>query len=169
MLGTLDSADEIPLEEETKRNDILLQHVDRGFQPLLNIFMRNGCCNRVLRKLAVLFTLLSSNHSISSIIPHRFVDDFQSILNLIRKNSNFDTNVINRVAKFSPEIRDVLFAVKNSDICSATIEFFDHLVSRVKQLFSNCKEPDQINPQPGSYNPAKFGRAYYFTPPMIIS
>ncbi|KAL3885943.1 hypothetical protein ACJMK2_025974 [Sinanodonta woodiana] len=34
----------------------------------------------------------------------------------------------------------------------------------VKQLFSNCKEPDQINPQPGSYNPAKFGRAYYFTP-----
>ncbi|KAL3872253.1 hypothetical protein ACJMK2_040188 [Sinanodonta woodiana] len=164
VLGTLDSADEIPLEEETKRNDILLQHVDRGFQPLLNIFMRNGCCNRVLRKLAVLFTLLSSNHSISSIIPHRFVDDFKSILNLIRKNSNFDTNVINRVAKFSPEIRDVLFAVKNSDICSATLEFFDHLASRVKQLFSNCKEPDQINPQPGSYNPAKFGRAYYFTP-----
>ncbi|KAL3885944.1 hypothetical protein ACJMK2_025975 [Sinanodonta woodiana] len=120
VLGTLDSADEIPLEEETKRNDILLQHVDRGFQPLLNIFMRNGCCNRVLRKLAVLFTLLSSNHSISSIIPHRFVDDFQSILNLIRKNSNFNTNFINRVAKFSPEIRDVLFAVKNSDICSAT-------------------------------------------------
>ncbi|KAH3885518.1 hypothetical protein DPMN_009513 [Dreissena polymorpha] len=34
----------------------------------------------------------------------------------------------------------------------------------MSQIFENCKEPDSVSPQPYSYNPAKFGRAYYFTP-----
>ena len=41
--------------------------------------------------------------------------------------------------------------------------FFKHLKERVKAIFIDCKEPDQVSPKPESYNPAKFGRTYYFT------
>ena len=33
----------------------------------------------------------------------------------------------------------------------------------MKNIFVNCKQADEIQPKPGRYNPAKYGRAYYFT------
>ena len=162
-LGTLRTADELPLEEEIIRNDKLLRHVGERFLPLVQIFIHKQCGNRMHKKLAVLFKILSTNHSLSSILPFRYIDEFQSVLTSLRLNGDVDIHILNKVSQFSPEIRDILISGKGTAICSDMIDFFEHLIERVLAIFSDCKEPDVVNPKPGSYNPAKFGRAYYFT------
>ena len=64
---------------------------------------------------------------------------------------------------FSPEMRDILLAVRHDDICTSVLNFLDQLLVWVKNIFVNCKEADEIQPKLGTYNPAKYGRAYYFT------
>ena len=125
--------------------------------------MLNSCSNRISKKIAVLLTILSTNHSISSVIPYRYIDEFQAILNAYRNDAYLNTAQINKVCMFSPEIRYILLAVRHDDICTSVLNFLDHLLVRVKNIFVNCKQADEIQPKPGTYNPAKYGRAYYFT------
>ena len=113
------------------------------------------------KKLAVLFKILSTNQSLSSVVPYRFVDEFQSILADIRLDAN--TQVINKIAKFSPEIRDIFIAVKDSGTCLDAVIFFEYFILSVREIVTDCKEPDEVNPILDSYNQAKYGRAYYFT------
>ena len=163
VLHNLDAADVLPDAEEKKRNAILLQHLDVQFHSLLQIFMLNSCSNRISKKIAVLLTILSTNHSISSVIPYRYIDEFQAILNAYRNDAYLNTAQINKVCMFSPEIRYILLAVRHDDICTSVLNFLDHLLVRVENIFVNCKQADEIQPKPGTYNPAKYGRAYYFT------
>ena len=163
VLGTLRQSDELHLEEEILRSNKLFDHLDVEFLPLVQIFVNSSGGNRLNRKLAVLFKILSTNHSLSSVVPFRYLNEFQSVLTAIRDDGDTDPVTINKVSHFSPEIRDILFAVKNTGHCIDTLEFLQHFIERVKQFFQNCKDPDAINPKPGTYNPAKFGRAYYFT------
>lgn len=163
-LGTLRPTDELPLEEEMACNEKLLHHVDEKFLPLLRLFIYQQCGRRLSKKLAVMFKILSTNHSLSSVLPFRYVDDFQSFLVAFRQNGNVDFHYINKIAQFSPEIRDILMSVRNTPHLSDTVDFFENLVDRVKESFTDCKEPDLPNPKPGCYNPAKFGRGYYFAP-----
>lgn len=163
-LGTLRNTVELPFEEEVDKNTMLLQHVEERFRALVEIFVYQRCSSRIFKKLAVLFKILSTNHSLSSVLPYRYADEFQSILTAIRSNPNIDVHTINKIAEFSPEIRDIFILVKGTEICEDTIVFFEHFIVKVQQIFNDCKEPDPINPKLGSYNPAKFGRAYYFTP-----
>lgn len=163
-LGTLSRTDELPFEEEISRNNKLFNHVDVEFLPLVQLFVNDRCGYRLRSKLAVLFKILSSSCSLSSVVPFRYLGEFQRVLNAFRGNFNIDANTINKVSNFSPEVRDILIAVRGTGHCLEIIGFFEHLVYRVRQIFQDCKEPDQVNPKPGTYNPAKFGRAYYFTP-----
>ena len=82
----------------------------------------------------------------------------------MRDNASTDPHLISKVTHFSPEIRDVLTGVKGTAHLLDAIRFFEHFVFRVYSIFQNCKEADQAIPKPGTYNPAKYGRAYYFTP-----
>ena len=163
-LGTLKKSDEIPLEEVLMCNDKLAEHIDADFLPLVHAFINNQCGNRLLKKLAVLFKILSTNHSLSSVVPFRYLDEFKAVLNEMRANANTDPSLISKVAHFSPEIRDVLAGVKGTEHRLDAVKFFMHFITRVDAIFQNCKEPDAAVPHPGTYNPAKFGRAYYFTP-----
>lgn len=103
-LGTLKATDVLPLEEEMARNGMFLRHVGERFLPLVLAFIYKQCGNRMHKKLAVLFKILSTNHSLSSILPLRYVDEFQSILRSLRQNRDVDSNTVNKVAQISPEI-----------------------------------------------------------------
>ena len=162
-LGTLGRNDELPLEEEIVLNEKLYEHVDEGFLPLIKIFVQNQCGNRLHRKLAVLFKILSTNHSLSSVLPFRYIEDFQSILAAWRLDNNVDIYILNKMSQISPEIRNIIIASNGTAVVSDIIIFLEHLAQRVLAIFTGCKEPDLVCPKPGSYNPAKFGRAYYFT------
>ena len=164
VLGTLKQSEELPVDVVAERNAKLSEHVDAGFIPLLIIFIHKQCGNRLLKKLAVLFKILSTNHSLSSVIPFRYLAEFQEVLRAFRENANIHSSLISKVAHFSPEIRDVLVGVKGTEHRLDAIQFFEHFIVRVNSIFENCKEPDQPIPKPGTYNPAKYGRAYYFTP-----
>ena len=163
-LGTLGTNNELPIEDEMTRNDKLLEHVDEAFRPLLHLFIYHQYSVRLGKKLAILFKILSSNHSLSSVLPFRYLQDFQLTLTALRLNPNLNNAEINKVAVFSPEIKDVLLNAKGTPVMNDAIAFFEHLIERVEAIFHDCKEPDAINPKHDSYNPSKFGRAYYFTP-----
>ena len=164
VLGTLKRNEELPVDEVAMRNNKLAGHIDAEFLPLVLIFIHKQCQNRLLKKLAVLFKILSTNHSLSSVLPFRYLDQFKAVLIAMRDNANTDPCLISKVAHFSPEIRDVLTGVKGTEHRLDAIRFFEHFVFRVYSIFQNCKEADQAIPKPGTYNPAKYGRAYYFTP-----
>lgn len=162
-LGTLGTANELPLEDERARDNQLLEHVDEPFRPLTRLFITHQYSVRLGKKLAILFKILSTNHSLSSILPFRYLEEFQLTLTLLRLNPVLDNTEIHKVAAFSPEIKDVLLSAKGTPVLNDAINFFEHLIGRVKAIFTDCKEPDQVSPKPETYNPAKFGRAYYFT------
>ena len=157
-LGQLGIKDELPFDEEINRTTSLIDNVEESFRGLVEIFVKKQCNIRVYKKLTILFRILSSNHSLSSVVPYRFLDEFQSILADIRLDA--DTHVVNKIAKFSPEIRDIFIVVKSSGTCLDAVNFFEYFIVRVQEIFNDCKEPDEINPILDSYNPAKYGRAY---------
>ena len=119
--------DGLSVEEEITRATTLIDNVEESFRGLVEIFVKKQCDDRVHKKLAVLFKILASNHSLSSVLPYRFVDEFQSILADIRLDA--DTQVINKIAKFSPEIRDIFIAVKGSGTCLEMLLIFLNISS----------------------------------------
>ena len=130
-LYTLRTSDELPLEDEMDRNVKLLDHVDEEFRPLLRLFIYHQYGPRFGKKLAKLFKIFSSNHSLSSVLPHRYLEDFRLTLTAFRLNRDLGAYEINKAAAFSPEIRDVLMFVRGTPAVSDTIDFFEHLIRKV--------------------------------------
>ena len=57
-LGTLGTANELPLEDERARDNQLLEHVDEPFRPLVRLFISHQYSVRLGKKLSILFKKL---------------------------------------------------------------------------------------------------------------
>ena len=70
---------------------------------------------------------------------------------------------MNEMRFFAPELRDLMASsmVCNNGVLHNDIKvLIQYLINRSQSITVN--EPEHANPQIGTYNPPKFGRAYYF-------
>ncbi|CAC5425979.1 unnamed protein product [Mytilus coruscus] len=71
--------------------------------------------------------------------------------------------------EYAPELRDLIASSMlshanpqgNNFVPDDVITFIRYLIKCVADM--EITQPDPANPQPGTYNPAKYGRAYYFS------
>lgn len=153
----------LEFEEELIRNTLLIETVSGQCSNIMRKFVCNEYHESVQKKLAVIFKFLSTNHSLSSLIPFRYTDLLDSILLELRTSTQ--NHRINLISDFSPEIRDTLYAaLPYEQSFSDVISLFQYLVLRIQRIREKNKDPAPAVRQPSTYNPERYGAAYYFTP-----
>ncbi|CAC5390300.1 unnamed protein product [Mytilus coruscus] len=144
-LGQLNQT--LEFEEELNRNTLLIETVSHQCSDIMRRFVCNEYPESIQKKLAVIFKFLSTNHSLSSLIPFRYTDLLDSILLELKKSTQ--NHRINLISDFSPEIRDTLYVALPYE--------------QIQRIREKNKEPAPAVRQPSSYNPERYGAAYYFT------
>ena len=134
----------------------------RKMLPLLSIeaFDRMVAGEQQIRKaFGIVFKLLSYSSAVDAMLP-------LSICDQVISWSGEVSDIKNLISKF----RSVSYECANLlDVNSGTHATCDALVllkycaTFVKEVHLSDVPPAPANPIPGSYNPAKFGRAYYFS------
>lgn len=162
-LGLLNTKEILAFAEEVDKSTNLIECMPDQCSDLMRRFVCNEYPEGVQKKLAVIFQFLATCHSLSSLIPFRYVDLLESVLLELRTTTQ--NNRINLISEFSPEICSVLYAALSSEqSLSDVISLFQYLISRIREIKDKNKEPSPAVCQPGSYNPERNGVAYYFTP-----
>jgi len=114
---------------------------------------------------AAVFKLLSHDSCIDAIIPLRICDE---VINYIDNSSFISSDFIFNFKHYCVEFADLMqisSKFNNPQNPSADVLLLlKNVAQRVKSLHELDVEPEIPIAIPGSYNPAKFGRAYYFTP-----
>lgn len=113
---------------------------------------------------AIFFNLLFQDASVSSMLPLCTLSRSFEYLSEVSEETSKD--FISYIEEFSPEIAQLLIAsiycnrtgVPNEDVLAV----LKYLVERVKEIEQNSIRPEIASPISQSYNPPKFGRAYYF-------
>ncbi|KAL4240007.1 hypothetical protein ACF0H5_000802 [Mactra antiquata] len=112
---------------------------------------------------AQVLKMLSSTASISSLLPPSYVSKLQQLLFNPYSEYEYYGRLMTEMRYYAPELRDLIStSVKCNNSCLAEDirSFLQYLVNEVKQL--PVTESDPAVPQPGTYNPGKYGIAYYF-------
>ena len=162
ILGSLDRKDLLVFAEEVNRSTQLVEGVDDQCSDIIRRFVCNEYPLDVQKKLAVIFKFLSTNHSLSSLIPFCYTDIFEAILLEVATGQY---SRINFISEFSPEICNLLYvSLPFEQSLSDVILLFQYLLSRIRSIKEKNKDASPAESQPGSYNPEKNGVAYYFTP-----
>ena len=122
---------------------------------LFSHFMLDDLPHELLKKAAVFINLLSYDSSFISIIP---LEWYKLVLECAESNFSHLADL----DMLCPELVSMIDAFR-SDYFVILLDFLKGLETRLCQIHDNDIEPQLANPSPNSYNPAKFGRAYYFT------
>ncbi|XP_041347204.1 uncharacterized protein LOC121367125 isoform X1 [Gigantopelta aegis] len=163
--GLLKDDQKLPWNDQTDRTNLLVETVDRDCREIVKRFSLGEYSNLLQFKLAIVFAVLSSNSSLTSLIPYRYLTLTAFIITSLRNAVDSDCDFVNDLRQFSPELRDIVhFALDNRESLLEVLDFIEYLVLRVKDIHGKNKAPDFAVPQPGTYNPEKYGRAYYFNP-----
>lgn len=116
---------------------------------------------------ASVFALLGHDSCIDVVIPYR---ECSEVIDYCRFVYNNQTNVEGfflKMKHYCVEFSDLLrFSSKFNEGCPTTdiLILLNNCAERVRSLHELDIAPDVPNVIPGTYNPAKLGRAYYFTP-----
>ncbi|XP_052063111.1 uncharacterized protein LOC127702847 [Mytilus californianus] len=95
--------------------------------------------------------------------------DHISGLNINAAGNGFYNRKMYEMREYAPELRDLIASSMlshanpqgNNFVPDDVITFIRYLIKCVADM--EITQPDPANPQPGTYNPAKYGRAYYFS------
>ena len=119
--------------------------------------------------LAKFFLLLSADASIDTTVPFRHCNEINDLVEGIKGGTFTVTDVrvfCYRAKYFCPELSEVIL---QSMLSSTTrfpsedvIYFTEYLIASVRNIHANDEPGDEAEPIHGTYNPAKYGRAYYF-------
>ncbi|XP_069109129.1 uncharacterized protein [Argopecten irradians] len=122
---------------------------------------------------AKLLIMLSTTAPLSTIIPKCIVSSLDELLVYISSN-NPDENgdryfnaAMQNLRFYCPEVRDL---IANSMYCNQNENLLPQDIVKFIKYILTCVDsfvsfpPEEAVEQIGTYNPAKYGRAYYFTP-----
>ena len=113
---------------------------------------------------ASVLKILATTSCITSFLPPTICPALQELLsNLEFINADRFNTILRDLRSYSPELRDLIAEsiLSNNSMLPADIRLFlQYLVNESLNINYNIPEP-AVN-QPKTYNPAKFGRAYYF-------
>ncbi|WAR15086.1 hypothetical protein MAR_005191 [Mya arenaria] len=122
-----------------------------------------------LEKTAYAFVLkmLATTASVTSLLPARYCQDFDQVIN----DCNYSESALNirfnsgmtEMRKYSPELHDLIgeSMLSNGNLIPDDIKLFLQYLSN-RSVDVSCNDSEEAIPQPGTYNPEKYGRAYYF-------
>ncbi|WAR13006.1 hypothetical protein MAR_027186 [Mya arenaria] len=103
-----------------------------------------------LEKTAYAFVLkmLATTASVTSLLPARYCQDFDQVISDCNdsesaQNIRFNSGMT-EMRKYAPELHDL-----NGESINRSVDV-------------SCNDSEEAVPQPGTYNPEKYGRAYYF-------
>ncbi|WAR14459.1 hypothetical protein MAR_004564, partial [Mya arenaria] len=122
-----------------------------------------------LEKTAYAFVLkmLATTASVTSLLPARYCQDFDQVIN----DCNYSESALNirfnsgmtEMRKYAPELHDLIgeSMLSNGNLIPDDIKLFLQYLSN-RSVDVSCNDSEEAIPQPGTYNPEKYGRAYYF-------
>ena len=153
ILNELELNDRINMVKEVLPDEVL---------PSFKRFLSNM---KTSEKLAYAYVLkmLSTTASVTSLLPPSFCTKLQQLVSNPHTDGNNFNIIINEMRSYSPELRDLVgeSCLCNNDCMHDDIRLFvQYLINESLDMQVNA--PEMAFPQPGTYNPAKFGRAYYF-------
>lgn len=108
----------------------------------------------------VLKTLTTLDAPVSSVVPFRFLSQFDDVLT---SQCNSQYFCCQEVYMYSPELAKLLHVALINGVCNDFINFCRYLISFVRALHSSDSVPSSPEVVPGTYNPES-GVAYYFSP-----
>ena len=107
--------------------------------------------------------MLATTAYITSLVPPAYCYKIQLLLNSHNIENDRFNSIVNETRSFAPELRDLICEslISNNEILPDDIRLFlQYLINESMSL--QVTEPEPPVPQLGTYNPEKFGRAYYF-------
>ncbi|XP_057302291.1 uncharacterized protein LOC130636556 isoform X1 [Hydractinia symbiolongicarpus] len=112
---------------------------------------------------AAVFKLLSYDSCIDALIPLKICDEFMAFLELCELNSSTDElkiSFIHKMRHYNCEIATLLSVTEpGTDV----IQLFFYCCTLVKKVHEDNIDAVAAAPLENTYNPPRFGRAYYFT------
>ena len=161
MSGDVAVADRVVNEVEQARNDNLLLHIHDVFRPIVSSFILADFPADVLQCLTVLFRILATDVPVSSLIPYRYLDLVKKTCDAILRADEVDLKIF---SSFSPEIHKLMVISSNLPCYKEITLFVKHLAQFVEEVHMTDRLPQVPEFKDGTYDPEKYGRAYYFTP-----
>ena len=158
-----------PEEEERKTNNILMILPD-SVKPSFERFL-NDMPVKEKEAYAEVLKMLSTTAPVSSLIPSQYAETTVRLVNYLtgteeQQAEDFVETAMAEMRTFAPELRQLIECSleysQNQKLRDDIANFLRHLVDISLNLVVH--ESEQADPQHGTYNPAKFGRAYYFSP-----
>ena len=127
------------------------------------------CAPGEKKALAKFFLHLAYNASIDTTVPFRFCNEIFDFVEGVKSETLAAADVrvfCYRAKYFCPEISNVVLqSMLSSNLqypSEDIIHFMEYLVASVRNIHTHDEPEDGAIPIPGTYNPAKYGRAYYF-------
>ena len=142
--------------------------LDEYSKPSFLRMLTNTIDEREKQCLATFFKLLSSDSSVDTIIPLRFCDNLNEFLEKVNENSITMQELrvfIYRSKFFCPELSSLLLSsalANNQSPHADIVQLIQYLVYFIRNIHSYDEPAVEPEPIPGTYNPPKYGRAYYF-------
>ena len=172
MLGEVDAA--VDMNAYVARSISVRSSLPPDCIPLFERFVGDMPV-REKQCLAPVFKLLATTAPLSAFIPSQYVTSVEQLMDHLSDlhthcdNVNFVVSSLQNMRQFAPELRNfIAVSMEQSDVCDTCcslkpdiIRFISHILNEVKTL--HYVEPEAPVAQEGSYNPPKYGRAYYFT------
>ncbi|XP_053384247.1 uncharacterized protein LOC128550109 isoform X2 [Mercenaria mercenaria] len=151
---------DVELEERVNSlNDILPDEISPSFSRFIAMADHDN------EKLAYAFVLkmLATTASITSLLPPPFCGRLQQFLNNPTVENTEYNFIMSEMRTYAPEIRDLIHAAlrKNNSMLPHDLRLFLQYIVN-ESLSLKVTEPEPAVPQADTYNPEKFGRAYYF-------
>ena len=147
----LGSNDDLSEFDEIERTRFLLDNIDHSCKDLFVKFCRKDYPDSILRKLAKVLEVLSTSHSLSSLVPYRFLQFLSETVLLIQTENNPNPTIIGDIGIFSPEIRDALLVLLDHPLPMQDFAaLLSYIIGRVQDMFQAVKEPDPLVEQPGT-------------------
>ena len=144
---------------ETLR-DILLSSIPDECHELIIDFLSGVFPQPVTQCLARFLSLLASDRPLTSIVPFRFAASLEGLCHKLVVGEQAD---ISQVRAFSPELFYSFLKAKEYNLLEQMAQFVLGLINKLRQTHENDHQTPHPDPIPGTYNPERFGRAYYFT------
>ena len=165
MLGKLKPDHLLDPQTEGTRTNLLLQHVQTCLPnpavQILVIFAQKTQDEEVLQCLARILYMLSGDAAVSSVVPFKCHDLLLSLVedtwNYLRKEPD-----LLKLREYCVELSELLVLGLRNDCVEEVCNFCEYLVSHVKEVHSVNRPAPDVQPIPGTYDPAS-GTAYYFT------
>nr|XP_047139907.1 uncharacterized protein LOC100198017 isoform X1 [Hydra vulgaris] len=169
LILSVENSDEIRFDADTlKLNYILVDYIPAECIPSFQLMVSESPVPHLLRwSYAKVFKILSADSSLDTLIPLRFTDEILSICEQLLSNVDcceLSVKFCYLLRCFSPELARLveISSSYNNTPSGDIVLLIQYCSNFVKKIHLVDVPPKKAEVIEGTYNPPRFGRAYYF-------